>query len=179
MLVLVALASMALGWVYYDPEPVIHTVIDYKVSSTARRNDLADDQFELLFVGTGSPNRAPDRGQPCLAFTAAGKLFLIDAGEGATGALTEFGAPLGKLDTIFLTHLHSDHISGLGEVMHNTWLYGRTDEIQVIGPPGTDDVLAGFAKVYEHDTHERQRVLGAENISTEVAMGKVAGSAGS
>ncbi len=155
-----------------NPDPLIHTVIDKVVATRSAASDVPDHRFEVLFCGTGSPNRTPTRGQPCLAVIAGGRLFLFDAGEGAIGALTEYNAPLARLDTIFLTHLHSDHISGLGEVLHNTWLYGRTGQIDVIGPPGTAEVLAGFSRVYKTDMAERQRVLGKENIDPKWAMGQ-------
>ena len=154
-----------------SPAPLVEHLIRQTISNRASTALVTDKRFELIFVGTGSPNRTPSRGQPCLAVVAGGRLFLFDAGEGSIGALTQFGVPLPKLDTIFLTHLHSDHMSGLGEVLHNTWLYGRTHHVDVLGPPGTDAVLDGFAQVYDLDTHERQRVLGVEEIDPGLAMG--------
>jgi ribonuclease BN (tRNA processing enzyme) len=70
-----------------------------------------------------------------------------------------------QMDTVLLTHLHSDHIGDLGEVARQSWLGGRTTPIDIYGPPapdayklpedaegdifgksGTEDVVKGFAK---------------------------------
>jgi glyoxylase-like metal-dependent hydrolase (beta-lactamase superfamily II) len=45
--------------------------------------------------------------------------------------LMEYQAPVLRLRTIFFTHLHSDHMSGVAEVLHNTWLYGIEGPITV------------------------------------------------
>ncbi len=163
--------GVALAGIVYKPAPLVRMVIEGVVTSRAAVSEVPEDRFELLFCGTGSPNRTPSRGQPCLAAIAGGRLFLFDAGEGAIGALTQYNAPLPFLDTIFLTHLHSDHISGVGEVLHNTWLFGRTQEVEVVGPPGTTAMLEGFSLAYEADILERQHLLGQNETYPELVMG--------
>ncbi|MEP4485512.1 MAG: MBL fold metallo-hydrolase [Halioglobus sp.] len=154
------------------PNWIIELAVDSQIEANINAQEISDTTFELLFCGTGSPQHHSDRGQPCLAIVAAGRLFLFDAGQGAAQRLNEFGAPILHLDTVFLTHLHSDHMSGLGEVLHNGWLYGRQHLVDVIGPPGTEKVLAGFQQVYEDDLHERQRVLGEEYLNSTSGMGR-------
>lgn len=140
------------------------------MANIVTNNQVDQDKFSILFCGTGSPNRSTDRGQPCTALIADGKLFLFDAGEGAIGKLIEYNAPIGKLQSIFLTHLHSDHISGVAEVLHNTWLYGRRSSVDILGPPGTEHMINNFKAAYTEDLTERQRVLRAEKINAEVAF---------
>jgi len=156
---------------HYNFSPLIYWTAKNEIRHMLENEHVTGDEFKFLFCGTGSPNRTPNRGQPCLALLVAGKLFLFDAGEGAIAKLREYGAPLSKLDKIFLTHLHSDHMSGVAEVLHNTWLYGRRNEVELVGPPDTEAMLANINRVYHEDLVERQRVLGVENISTELAFG--------
>ncbi len=171
--ILVLVPGIAVAYLYaVDFRPIVFLAIDDRVSELARSSTAGEDEFKLLFCGTGSPNRTPDRGQPCTALLAEGRLFLFDAGEGSIAKLAEYDAPLGRLRKIFLTHLHSDHVSGVAEVIHNTWLYGRRHAIEVVGPPGTRAMMAAFAEAYRQDLDERTRVLGAENIDPSMAFGE-------
>lgn len=172
MLSVLAVFVFAAGGYLYSVSfrPIVFALIDRQVEKIAEATTVDDDAFQLLFCGTGSPNRTPHRGQPCTALVAAGKLFLFDAGEGSIAKLAEYEAPLGRLHTIFLTHLHSDHVSGVAEVMHNSWLYGRRHELAVVGPPGTARMVAGFEAAYSDDLDERTRVLGIEAISPALAF---------
>ncbi len=168
-----ALTVLLVGFIYLcaqDFRPLIYKSAQHSVNQIVTNNQVEKDSFKLLFCGTGSPNRTPDRGQPCTAVIADGKLFLFDAGEGAISKLSEYGAPLDKLQGIFLTHLHSDHISGVAEVLHNTWLYGRRHTTEVIGPPGTESMIGHFEKAYDEDLHERMRVLGSENLNNQIVF---------
>ncbi len=153
-----------------DFRPLVYRATENSVARMVASGEEDDDKFQLLFCGTGSPNRTLDRGQPCTALIANGKLFLFDAGEGAIGKLSEYGAPLGQLQGVFLTHLHSDHVSGVAEVLHNTWLYGRDHGVEIIGPPGTEAMIKNFENAYSEDLHERIRVLGAENLNNETVF---------
>lgn len=153
-----------------DFRPLIYASAKKSVADVINSSQVDENAFRLLFCGTGSPNRTTDRGQPCTALVADGKLFLFDAGEGALGKLTEYGAPLGSLHGIFLTHLHSDHISGVAEVLHNTWLYGRMSSTEIIGPPGTREVIQGFEAAYLQDLDERTHTLGPDAADKSLAF---------
>jgi ribonuclease Z len=161
-----ALVTITLAIYLYvqDFRPIIYRAAENAVAAVVASTLQNESEFRLLFCGTGSPSRTPDRGQACTALVADGKLFLFDAGEGAIGRLSEYGAPSGRLQGIFLTHLHSDHISGVAEVLDNTWLYGRRTRADVIGPPGTSEMIDGFHAAYRHDLEERNRVLATENL---------------
>lgn len=145
--------------------------VKQNLTAAMEAQNVDKDRFEVLFCGTGSPQYQADRGQSCLAIIAAGKLFLFDAGQGAAQRLQRSGAPLLKLDSIYFTHLHSDHMSGLGDVLHNSWLYGRKTPVAVVGPPGTAETLAGVREAFRHDLEERREILGDEYDESASAMG--------
>ena len=128
-------------------------------------------EARLLFCGTGSPATTAERGSPCLALIFNGKLFLFDAGEGSVQKLREFQAPLLKLSMIFLTHLHSDHISGVAQALHGSWLDGRTARTLLIGPPGTTAFLDGSRHAYEADVLERVHALAEDGYDPQLAFG--------
>lgn len=154
----------------YDYRPLVKRLIVKTVERNSSAVDVDPDTVEILFCGTGSPNRNPYRASPCLALIAYGKLYLFDAGEGAIAKLYEYQAPVLRLEKVFLTHLHSDHMSGVAEVLHNTWLYGRQQSVELVGPPGTENLLDGMRLSYGEDIKERMHVLGPDGVSMETAF---------
>lgn len=140
--------------------------ISQKIGDGEAAQEIPDSLFEVFFCGTGTPSFSADRGQPCLGIVAGGKLFMFDAGQNAAGHLKVAGAPFDLLDTVFLTHLHSDHISGLGNALHAGWLYGRKNDVEIIGPPGTARLLDGFQEVYAADIKIRRHVVEADYVDT-------------
>lgn len=94
--------------------------------------------MEIVTLGTGSPLPMPDRAGPSTLVRAAGRDLLFDCGRGvllraaalATGA-TNFAA-------VFLTHLHSDHVTDFNDIVTTRWALSPTERpLKVVGPVGT------------------------------------------
>jgi ribonuclease Z len=110
------------------------------------------DGLHAYMCGTGSPMPDADRAGPCIAVVAGSQAFVFDAGSGAIRKLMRMGFPMERIEGAFLTHLHSDHIDGLGELMLQAWIAGsRSEPLPVYGPPGTARVIDGFNAAYEID----------------------------
>lgn len=110
------------------------------------------DGLHVGLAGTGSP--LPDRKRKGVCtFVLAGKhLFIIDSGPGSTLNLELMRVPLDNIQAVLLTHVHSDHIGGLGELMLKAWTGGaRTEPLTIIGPEGVDSVVKGFNQAYSVD----------------------------
>jgi len=91
---------------------------------------------------------------------AGKRLFVVDAGTGGVRNLGRMGYALGNIEAVFLTHFHSDHIDGLGEMATLRWVSaGNTKPLPVYGPQGVQSVTDGFNtsyaqdEVYRHDHH--------------------------
>ena len=67
-----------------------------------------------------------------------GHAVLIDCGEGTQIAAQRAGVTLKPVDKILLTHLHADHISGLPGLLLTMGNQGRTEELSIVGPVGTE-----------------------------------------
>jgi ribonuclease Z len=118
----------------------------------------------VVLCGTGSPLPSQLRAGPCTAVLAGGHFLLIDAGPGANGRMGLLGLPRQALDVVLLTHFHSDHIGELGETAMQSWALGRGRPLSVYGPPGVEDVVAGFEQAYAFDTLYRIAHHGADFV---------------
>lgn len=118
------------------------------VDQTAR----LPDSLHVYVCGSGSPMTDAKRAGPCLAVLAGRQGFIFDTGSGSVRKLGAMGFPFDRLDAAFLTHFHSDHLDGLGELMLQAWIAGGRDTpLPIYGPPGTDRVVDGFMQAYAID----------------------------
>lgn len=114
------------------------------------------DGLHVFICGAGSPMPDPQRAGPCIGVLAGQRAFIIDTGSGSARRLGRMGFPFDKLESIYLTHLHSDHIDGLGEMLLQAWVGpGRTSPTPVAGPRGVEEVVAGFNAAYRLDSTYR------------------------
>jgi ribonuclease Z len=110
------------------------------------------DGLHAYVCGSGSPMPDASRAGPCIAVLAGQQAFVFDAGSGSIRKLMRMGFPMPRLQAAFLTHLHSDHIDGLGELMLQAWVGGhRRTPLPIYGPAGTDQVVGGFDAAYQLD----------------------------
>jgi len=114
------------------------------------------DGLHLALCGAGGPLPAPDASGPCVAVVAGKRLFVVDAGTDGARNLNRMGYRPGGIEAVFLTHFHSDHIDGLGELATLRWVgAGNTAPLPVYGPPGVAQVVDGFNAAYGQDVGYR------------------------
>lgn len=110
--------------------------------------------IEVTLLGTGSPIPDPERAGPSTLARAGDQTFLIDCGRGVLQRLAAAGSGANQLSALLLTHLHSDHITDLGDVIITRWVSTFTPEalpLPIIGPPGTADVVDATLRAFGHD----------------------------
>jgi ribonuclease Z len=121
---------------------------------------------KIVMLGTGTPIPDPDRMGPAVAVIVDSVPYIFDAGTGivrrTVGATREgvAGLTLTALRRVFLTHLHSDHTLGLADLMFTPWIQGRTEPLEVYGPPGTRRLVRGILDGNAEDIHERLATSG-------------------
>jgi len=121
------------------------------------------DGLHVYVCGSGSPMPDPQRAGPCLGVIAGSRAFVFDTGAGGVRNLARMGFPVGRVERVYLTHLHSDHIDGLGETMLQAWVGGsRKSPLPVSGPRGTAEVADGFNAAYRIDSGYRTAHHGPE-----------------
>jgi ribonuclease Z len=154
--VLVVAAGAALAYAFRAPlaKRLIERVAERRLSADPLAA-LADG-IHVSLCGAGGPMPDPNRSGPCVAVVAGGKLYVVDAGTMGARNLAASGLTPGAIEAVFLTHFHSDHIDGLGELALQRWAAGaRTEPLPVVGPAGVERVVAGFNEAYSADVGYR------------------------
>ncbi len=112
--------------------------------------------IEITLLGTGSPMVDPNRAGPSTLVKAGDSTFLVDCGRGVLMRAAAAGVGAANLTALLLTHLHSDHITDLSDVITTRWVttFVRTT-LPIIGPPGTKAVVEATLKALAPDISYR------------------------
>ena len=133
------------------------TVLAFSVATPS----VADGHKKLIvtLLGTGTPLPLLSRFGPGILVEAGDKKLLFDVGRGVTQRLFQKKIPLGKIDHVFLTHLHSDHVVGIPDLWLSGWLGApwarRKAPFRITGPKGTVNLMVNLEKAYEWDIKTR------------------------
>jgi ribonuclease Z len=109
--------------------------------------------IEVTLLGTGSPIPDPRRAGPSTLVRASGESFLVDCGRGVLQRMAAIGLGANGVTALLLTHLHSDHIAELGDLIITRWVTTFTEQtpLPIIGPPGTAAVVEAMLKAFGPD----------------------------
>ena len=105
----------------------------------------------LRILGSGTIIPSAARRATSLLVEWAGERVLLDCGPGALEAIEESGISYRDVRRIFISHYHPDHTLGLGRFLaaaNNDGRYPRRDGIAIYGPPGLEDFLEGWHRLY-------------------------------
>jgi ribonuclease Z len=128
------------------------------VASNMQTDLMAElpDGLHVALCGAGSPLPDPNRSGPCTAVIAGDRLFVVDSGSGSSRILSRMRIPQGRIEGILLTHFHSDHIDGLGELLLQRWVNASNDTpVPVHGPDGVEQVVDGINAAYAQSRRYR------------------------
>jgi ribonuclease Z len=140
--------------------------------------------MDITLLGTGSPLPNPDRAGPATLLRAGDATMLFDCGRGVVMRLTAAGVLPMMLSAVLLTHLHSDHITDLNDIVTTHWVMSPAPTaLRVIGPPGTQRVVDGLLAMLSLDqsyrlAHHETLTEGPRVEVTEVDPGAVLDVAG-
>jgi ribonuclease Z len=140
--------------------------------------------IEIILTGTGSPMVDPNRAGPSTLVIAGEQTFLVDCGRGVLMRAAAAGVGAANLTALLLTHLHSDHITDLSDVITTRWVTSLGPApLPVIGPPGTKAVVEATLAALAPDisyriAHHADITAPPDVVVHEYAEGQVWDSAG-
>lgn len=135
--------------------------------------------MELTLLGTGCPAVHAERYGPAQLVRHGNTTLLIDCGSGVTQRMAQAGVTGRDIDAVLLTHMHSDHIVDLFQLVISSWHQGRDRPMRVFGPSGTYRYVDGMVSLWQHEMerrieHERRpSALALQTEVTEMKPGEV------
>jgi len=127
--------------------------------------------MELTLLGTGCPAVHAERYGPAQIVRHGGTTLLVDCGSGVTQRMAQAGISGRDIDAVLLTHMHSDHIVDLFQLVISSWHQGRDKPMRVFGPSGTYRYVDGMVSLWQNEMEQRiehERRPSAVALQTEV-----------
>lgn len=160
-------------------------------SEAARRSEPARDgenvraeserKLKIILLGSAVGPRVNLEQFGASTLVEAGDVrLLFDAGRGATLRLTEVGIALDSISRLFLTHLHSDHVIQIPDLLLTGWAGGgRKVPLEVWGPEGTRAMMDHLQQAFAFDIHMRRDIdeklpgEGIKVVSHDIGQGVI------
>jgi ribonuclease Z len=145
-------------------------------------SEVPAKDIRVTLLGTASGPRAlVDKAGISTLVEAGGERFLFDAGRGFMQRLVQAGFSMNAVSKLFLTHLHSDHVIGVPDLMLTPWSAAseRKVPLEVWGPDGTRDMMRHLNEAFAFDIHMRRDVDesfspdGIKTVAHDIKPGKV------
>mgnify|MGYP001174948101 FL=1 len=134
--------------------------------------------MDVVLTGTGSPLPDPNRAGPSTLIKVDDCHVLIDAGRGVVMRMAGAGSLPLFLSAVLITHLHSDHICDLNDVITTHWIMSQGNAVlPIYGPPGTEEFVNRQMHALEADIsyrieHHEQLTHGPQVQVVELAPGE-------
>ena len=111
----------------------------------------AAQDTRVVLLGTGNPNPEPDRMGPAVAVLTADRAYVVDCGPGVVRRAAQAGIGMDRLTRLFVTHLHSDHTAGLPDFIFTPAVTGRSEPLELYGPPGLRAMVRHVMQAWKKD----------------------------
>ena len=99
-------------------------------------------------LGTASAMPVMGRNQSAQVLSVHERLFLVDCGEGVQSQMVRYRIPMVKLDSIFISHIHGDHLFGIFGLLSTMGMQGRQTPLNIFAPVNFGPILKFFLSYY-------------------------------
>jgi ribonuclease Z len=103
--------------------------------------------LHVVFLGTAGSLPTPERNPSAILINREGEMMLFDCGEGTQRQMMRARTGMMRLNYIFLTHLHADHILGVPGLLETMAFQGREEPLTIAGPAHTIDLVEKFSSI--------------------------------
>lgn len=140
---------------------LVACVTSLPTSATSDKTDGGGDvaataDIIVTVLGSGTPAPSATQFGPAILVQAGGQNMLFDCGRGCTSRLAQVDPKLiSKLDRLFISHLHSDHVVGIDDLWLNGWTQGRLQPLKTFGPTGTRQMMGHLRQAFGFDVNSR------------------------
>lgn len=118
--------------------------------------------IRLVTLGTGTPRPEPTRHSTCNLLVIGDEHLLFDVGRGAVLQLAKKGISWSAIARLFITHHHFDHIGDLADLMITSWINGRNQPMEIVGPWATKAIVDTYLnEIYSRDLEFREQEFSA------------------
>lgn len=133
--------------------------------------------FRVTILGSSSATPTPERNPSAHVLNVHEQFFLVDCGEGTQQRLIRCGVNPMKLQAVFLSHLHGDHVYGVFGLISTLGLMGKKTPLQIFAPRPFDEILANHLRYFDtelsyevqwHEVETRKHKMLFENKTLEV-----------
>ena len=105
--------------------------------------------LEAFVLGTGGMMPLPGRGLTSVLVRREGELFLFDCGEGTQIGLRRLNLRWKKITSIFISHTHADHVTGLPGILMLSSQVDRDEPLYIYGPPKIRDFVEAMRRTLD------------------------------
>lgn len=105
--------------------------------------------MEAFVLGCGGMQPLPYRHLTSVLLRRDGDLFLFDGGEGTQVSLKRLNLKWKKIDAIFVSHTHADHVTGLPGILMLSSQVDRTEPLYIFGPPKIKEYIESSRRVLD------------------------------
>ena len=152
-----------------------------RVQGQPLQSSGGEENMRVVLLGTqGGPTFNAQRLGISTLVLAASERLVFDAGRGVTTGMARVAINPADVTKVFLTHLHSDHVISLPELLISPWAsQGRQVPLHVWGPSGTRSMMQKFEEALAFDIHLRRDVdekfpaEGVKVVATDIREGVV------
>jgi ribonuclease Z len=109
--------------------------------------------FSITILGCGSATPTTLHHPPSQIVDTNDKLFMIDCGEGTQLQMRRYKTRMNKLNSLFISHLHGDHVFGLPGLLSTLSLLGRTGDLNIYAHKELDSLLNPILKHFVRNIH--------------------------
>jgi ribonuclease Z len=112
----------------------------------------------LTFFGTSAAAVSVERAFSCIGIKDGGDMMLLDCGDGSIRNLVRFGVDVREISSILITHFHSDHLSGLTQVVEAMSMKKKQTSLNILGPAGLTEYFSTVQRITNVAFHRKFQI---------------------